>query len=398
MGQDISKSITPPPLTLTDCLVNGQIDTVRYTYYRRRKDDIQNSNYIISNITSKKRIFDALPTSKKLNTKRSVKRHKLLIRDDDGQLIEQTLKDSHWYKLYVQNSPRNTRIAKHFRLRFRLPYANFIALADDVEHDELFERWTRKDASGEEPSNIKLLVLGVMRYLGRGWTLDDIEECNGISREVNRVFINKFMEYGSKVLYKKWVIDPAINTHVSSQESVFRMAGFNGCIASSDATHVGMQSCASWAHIMHKGFKLNSPSRTYNATVTHSRKILGTTSGHPATWNDKTLVLFDPLINNVNNGVIPDNFEFMLYERNNEGSIVEVTFKGMWFMVDNGYLSWSCTVPPVKDGTTYEEIRFSEWLESMRKDVECTFGILKGRFAILRIGLRFQSISRCDQL
>ena len=93
MGQDISKSITPPPLSLTDCLVNGQIDTVRYTYYRRRKDDIQNSNYIISNITSKKRIFDALPTSKKLNTKRSVKRHKLLIRDDDGQLIEQTLKD-----------------------------------------------------------------------------------------------------------------------------------------------------------------------------------------------------------------------------------------------------------------------------------------------------------------
>ena len=102
MGQDISKSITPPPLTLTDCLVNGQIDTVRYTYYRQRKDDIQNSNYIISNITSKKRIFDALPTSKKLNTKMSVKRHKLLIRDDDGQLSELTRKDSHWYKLYVQ--------------------------------------------------------------------------------------------------------------------------------------------------------------------------------------------------------------------------------------------------------------------------------------------------------
>ena len=34
----------------------------------------------------------------------------------------------------------------------------------------------------------------------------------------------------------------------------------------------------------------------------------------------------------------------------------------------------------------------------MRKDVECTFGILKGRFAILRYGLRFRDISRCDQL
>ena len=378
MGQDISRSIGPPPLTLTDCLVNGQIDTVRYTYYRRRIDDMQNSNYIISNITSKKRRIDALPTTRKLNAKRSVKRHKLFIRDDNGQLSELTSKDSHWYQLYVQSSPRNTRLAKHFRRRFRLPYANYIALADDVEHDELFERWTGKDATGKEPSNIKLLVLGALRYLGRAWTLDDIEESNGISREVNRVFINKFMEYGSKVLYKKWVIDPAINTHVSSQEKVFRMAGFNGCIASSDATHVGMLSCASWAHIMHKCFKLNIPSRTYNATVTHSRKILGTTSGHPATWNDKTLVLFDPLIYNVNNGVIPDNFEFMLYERNNEGIIVEVTYKGVWFMVDNGYLAWSSTIPPMKHAVIYKCIPFSEWLESMRKYVECTFGIMKG--------------------
>ena len=67
-------------------------------------------------------------------------------------------------------------------------------------------------------------------------------------------------------------------------------------------------------------------------------------------------------------------------------------------MVDNGYLSWSCTVPPTSNGTTYEIIRFSEWLESIRKDVECTFGIMKGRFCSLRYGLRFQSIVKCDQL
>ena len=30
-----------------------------------------------------------------------------------------------------------------------------------------------------------------------------------------------------------------------------------------------------------------------------------------------------------------------------------------------------------------DEIRWSKWLESMRKDVECTFGIMKGRWRIL---------------
>ena len=34
----------------------------------------------------------------------------------------------------------------------------------------------------------------------------------------------------------------------------------------------------------------------------------------------------------------------------------------------------------------------------MRKDVECAFGIIQGRFTILRYGTHFQSITRCDQL
>ena len=67
-------------------------------------------------------------------------------------------------------------------------------------------------------------------------------------------------------------------------------------------------------------------------------------------------------------------------------------------MIDNGYLSWSCTAPPVTDGVTYEHIRFSEWLESMRKDIECTFGITKGRFCILWNGLRLHNIEKYDQV
>ena len=34
----------------------------------------------------------------------------------------------------------------------------------------------------------------------------------------------------------------------------------------------------------------------------------------------------------------------------------------------------------------------------MRKDIECLFGILKGRFSILRYGFRFHCISNCDKM
>ena len=130
-------------------------------------------------------------------------------------------------------------------------------------------------------------------------------------------------------------------------------------MSSSDVTHIGILLCAVWAQMMHNGYKLNIPSRTYNMTVNHSRWILGTKMGHPDTWNDKTLIVYDDLIYGVRDGVIPDDFEFMLYECNEEGDVVEVIYKEVWFMVDNGYLAWSCTVPPGKDGTTYEVIRLS---------------------------------------
>ena len=56
------------------------------------------------------------------------------------------------------------------------------------------------------------------------------------------------------------------------------------------------------------------PSRNYNATVTHWKQILGTTFGHPGTWNDKTLVLFDDLIKNVHDGKFLQDNEFQLFE------------------------------------------------------------------------------------
>ena len=136
----------------------------------------------------------------------------------------------------------------------------------------------------------------------------------------------------------------------------------------------------------------------YSITVTHTTIILCSTTGHPSTWNDKTIVLYDHLVSGVKDGSKFQDFEFKLLEKNSNGEISEGTYQGVWFMVDNRYLDWSCIVPPVKDAVTRKTIRFSEWLESMRKDVECTFGILKQRFSILRYGVRLSSIKQVDQV
>ena len=400
MGTNLSKDITPPPLTLQDCLVNGTISLSRYYYYRKHLDTyseaIERDETLLSNKRKRRKLVEKPKAVRK--RQRSVKRHKLMVRDEDGSLREIKPVDTLWYLLYVSNPPTSKRMSKVFRLRFRLPYQSFISLSHDISNHDIFIRWTRVDAVGDPPSNLKLLLLGALRFIGRNWTLDDICEANGISIETNRQFLHAFMEYGSTVLYQKWVLNANINSQIAEQEKVFRRAGFDGCIGSSDATHIPMLRCPHWAHNSHKGFKLSVPARTYNVTCDHSRRILGTTMGHPGTWNDKTLILFDQLIMDVKKGKAYADYEFELYEHKVNGNIETVKYGGVWFMVDNGYLSWSCTVPPDNNGKTYEVIRFSEWLESMRKDVECLFGIMKGRFSILRYGFRFHSITNCDKM
>ena len=76
----------------------------------------------------------------------------------------------------------------------------------------------------------------------------------------------------------------------------------------------------------------------------------------------------------------------------------ETTIKGAYVIVDNGYLNWPTTVPPIKESCNRSEIRFSRWLESLRKDVECTFGILKGRWRVLKSGIRVHNTEAVDNI
>ncbi len=55
-------------------------------------------------------------------------------------------------------------------------------------------------------------------------------------------------------------------------------------------------------------------------------------------------------------------------------------------------------VPPFGNSNDINEIRWSKWLESMRKDVEYTFGILKGRWRMLKSGLHISGVDSVDYI
>ena len=96
---------------------------------------------------------------------------------------------SSWYCQYLENPQiGNQWFETRFRRRFRLPYTSFVELVELVNSSDFFKRWsqTGHDAIGKKPVPIELLILASLRYLGRGWTFDDLSESTAISEEVIR--------------------------------------------------------------------------------------------------------------------------------------------------------------------------------------------------------------------
>jgi len=69
---------------------------------------------------------------------------------------------------------------------------------------------------------------------------------------------------------------------------------------------------------------------------------------------------------------------------------------GLYVICDGGYHKWRCMQCPVKFSSQKDVCEWSRWLESVRKDIECTFGILKGRFRILKIPCLLQKKEEID--
>jgi hypothetical protein len=87
---------------------------------------------------------------------------------------------------------------------------------------------------------------------------------------------------------------------------------------------------------------------------------------------------------NLNSETINDDnlkkLHFVLF--NKQG--LRTVYEGGFLIIVGGYLKLTCLMDPIYNSWPFNEVLWSEWIESIRKDVECTIGILKKRFNFLK--------------
>ena len=199
------------------------------------------------------------------------------------------------------------------------------------------------------------------------------------------------MKWYAEVRFPSLVKMPNISD-LDSHCAEYAAAGLPGCPMSVDCVHVRLWNCSANLKQISTG-KEKFPSRAYEVMVNHRGVCMSATKGFYGSVSDRSIVRFDGAVMSVKNGIYKE-YKFKAYKL--DGSVIDLF--GAYIICDNGYHKWACLMEPSKNSSTQEEFQWSEMVESMRKDIECFFGILKQIFSVLKYGCRLQNLDEVDNV
>jgi len=332
------------PNSYSECYDDGEnIDLLKFLQMLEKQSDLDRAerNVLLSGLEGCD--DDELTATTRTTTRTRTRRSKALTPcyfDDEGNVAHLKPREAVWFFLCVKLTLlEDKKFNIKFCRRFRMPHAQHVDLLDQVKIDPRFSRWMSCDCAGVLSSPIELMVLGALRHLGRGLAFDDLEEFTAINEETHRQFFHKFIDFGSTVLYNKYVRMPTAAAECHDHRHEFDMGGLTGAGFSTDATNAIMWRCSHHLKQANMGFKQSHPARSYNMCVNHRRQMLHSTAGHPSRWNDKTLACYDKFLSLVHQGKILSDVQFDLlsWTRGVGSPIKETKCSGAWGMCDNGY-------------------------------------------------------------
>mmetsp|Transcript_12943 Transcript_12943/g.19475 ORF Transcript_12943/g.19475 Transcript_12943/m.19475 type:complete len:461 (-) Transcript_12943:107-1489(-) len=275
-----------------------------------------------------------------------------------------------WGKMITHrriNDPSSS-VAKKFRRRFRLPFSVFDRFLVPLCRDgKIFGPSTVM----KTPIEFKILI--ALRILATGNCASDIEESSSIPENSCNFYFKQFVMNFAEAYFDEFVYFPSGGELCAIVRTYARM-GFPMCCGSLDCIHVRLGKCPVELTEMctdKKGY----PSLAYQCVVGPTKRIFYSSDYFFGSNNDKTGTANDDLLQRIHRGLLKD-VRGVVYDANN----VPRLCKGGYFLVDGGYNKYPYLIDPLQTPFRHDERVWSECLENVRKNAECTFWMLKNRF------------------
>lgn len=249
--------------------------------------------------------------------------------------------------------------------------------------------------NGVEPIPLEIKVLASLRHMGRGECWDTIVElCNDktcITTLSN--FFRRFIKAMREVYEETMIHPPRTSTELESVLTRSEKRGIPGCVGFLDGVHVQWDKCPSqWKHISIG--KCDYPTIGWQCACNHNRRFISVQKANLGSINDQNAIKMDRFVSELRTNPLYRDWNYTIYDATG-GSHEE---SGLWLSVDGGYIR----IPECLVG---EPLMFHAWMskwttfmESERKHIECAFGILKSRFRILKLPIRMHKFEEIDDM
>lgn len=266
---------------------------------------------------------------------------------------------------------------KRFRRKFAVPRAVFDALlAKTLAQPLLGDGGEHLRGPRRVPARLKLLA--TLRLLKTGMTYEALEDSACLDELTIRKYFLAWTAWYCEHEYPK-VVQLPDDDELCAAESIYAQCGFPGAWCSIDGVKFGPWAGAPSRELpSYVSGKDKCATLGFLAAVNHNRKFYYVSGAHPGARNDINLCNMDPVLVKAKADALYADKTFSVKLQDGTHSI-----KGMWTINDCGMPRWRCMQQPLKWDVRPNVARWSKRFESVRKDVECAFGILKKRFGWL---------------
>jgi hypothetical protein len=301
-------------------------------------------------------------------------------------------KDNHWWRMIEARRHHDTRDrdGRDFRKNFRIPPSFF----DNIVEWFRENRWTTRDYDvfGQPSVPLELKILACFDILGRGVPAATPAGLIGCDEKTIQVFFLKFCLLCTLYLAAIHIKFPSTVSEIRECVETYAEENLPGCMGSVDCVHVPWPKALASQRSWYVG-KEGVPTVAFQVIVNHKRKILSVSMPHPGAHNDKTIASMDPAIHAIRTLQI-----FITYAWQAVTAVGNAAVYGVYLICDGGYHVWRilqrCSVVSSDPKMMFLMNRIS----SARKDVECTFGVMKARFRILKHPILCQELSDVNNI
>lgn len=285
-----------------------------------------------------------------------------------------------------------------FRAKFRAPYPFFHWVLEEARKSRRFPDEMIVKA-GQPPAPLGLQLAAVLRYLAVGCPVDVNEESAGLGRSTMQTFNPTFFEWFKTRFYYEWITakQPFDEAGLQRLMKPFRLCGMPGAICSRDGVHIATDRARSQLRKLYTG-KEGYPTWAFDCSFSHNRQFLEVHGAFYGATNDKTMVRTSDLVRRLSTDPLLRDHEYTLLNGVNPTDTFKM--KGVHAINDGGYHQWTTTMagPKPDNAPTMVLAQYGRVSESMRKDSECAYGIVKKRHRILRVPVQIMKQKRVENI